>query len=258
MALAISNGGLAPAKFFTPKPNVLGRGLEMRGRAQRARLIGSVVVLVGILLLAGSLFLGWWYIYDAYGSGVTVYYGFPGTYGGIHYSSPNAVYSYSDFHLAHTATLYTEIQYVVILAFFVGAGGGFLGFWWRDRKGIVGPLVVIVAALIALAAPVALALAQPGAIQGDHEFNSAYGGTVTPWNSFWGASTLPGRQGVSWGPSVGWYLVIACGALFIVGAILLLNSWRLDYMSVVESEKSSHKQGPGPSGANATTQTPPT
>ncbi|MFZ1024242.1 MAG: hypothetical protein WAN87_08910, partial [Thermoplasmata archaeon] len=153
---------------------------------RRRRSVG-VLVLVGVILLVASLFVGWWTI-QASGFGITetLVLGFPVTNGGNgvsyecggnlseftdHCPSPE---TYSSASLNATGRLYTAIQILVIGGIVLGLLGGVLVL----RTGGDGPrrkptiIFLVLALVLSLVAPAALTLGQPSAMNADHPYGT--------------------------------------------------------------------------------------
>jgi len=160
--------------------------------------------------------------------------------------------SYSSIQLFHTGTLYLVILILLVTGGLLGVSAAFAVRRGRHRvpRRWVSALVVL-AAIVALAAPVLVVVAQPAAICSDSVVVSApfeappasastggslpcgwqmaypdgYGGwapgsswsTPGPQSSLMGGENLSGYWH-SWAPSIGWYIALAASALILVGA----------------------------------------
>jgi hypothetical protein len=92
-------------------------------------------------------------------------------------------------------------------------------------------ILALVGGILAIASPMILLMAQPGAFAADSNCSSISAGCQGAESSFFGSnttSTAPlsplapaGSVTLSWGPGVGWYLAIAAGAVMIVGACMI-------------------------------------
>lgn len=209
----------------------------MRRNTKRDRTIAVVLLLLATLLLVASLFASWWTI-EGVGEGVTdsMSFGFPATNGGngVSYACsggeicPSAD-SYSNLGFNSTGNLYSMIQYLTIGATFLGLLGALLAFGTRFRPSWTAPaiLLILVALILALVAPVVLTISQPGAIQNDGGARFAGTNGTNPSNSFWGSSSSgTGNFTVTytWGATTGWLLSLLAFLLFSVGLIVLART----------------------------------
>jgi hypothetical protein len=209
---------------------------------QRKRKIAGIILVVAVVLLVSSLFVGWWAIQAAIpGQSEKASFNFPATSGGygVIYScagndssftatcpSPE---TYSDEGLNNTGRLYTSVQYVVIAGIAMGILGALLLFaaFRRQSGSKLGTVLIGLAFILAIVAPIALAVAQPGAIQSDNQ--PSFGGTngTTPSNSFWGSNNSSDPDfpyTVTWGASTGWYLALVAGGFFLVALVILVQA----------------------------------
>jgi hypothetical protein len=201
----------------------------------RRRRWGAGLVLLGAVLLIGSLFVGWWTLQvSGFGITETLVLGFPVPNGGNGVSFEcggnlsqfvekcPAPESYSNASLTHTGNLYSAIQYVVLGGIALGLVGGFLALRpsTLDRRRKLMMVLVSVALVVALVAPVSLTLVQPSAMNSDHPYGTIGGNGTSPTNTFWGTNTTDGI-GYVWGASYGWFLALGAFVLTLVGLLLL-------------------------------------
>jgi len=191
------------------------------------RRMGGVVVLVGAILLAGSISVPW-YVDNRSAQGETfivyAYPGFPSEAGTIQYSCsglppdegcPGAS-SYSGADLNNTGEVAETVLFLLVGGLALGVVAGVVGVTSGQRLGraAVAPRLAIASLIFAAAAPVLYALQLPGAFGKDFPRET----TAGPWSSFFGSTSA-----ASWGPSLGWYLSIVSLVILLVGAILLLR-----------------------------------
>ncbi|MGA7861610.1 MAG: hypothetical protein WCB19_07110 [Thermoplasmata archaeon] len=247
----------------------------MQWRRSNGQEFAAAMLLVGAALLLSSLFLGWYSMSLGSGSNFTAETFYPtsvqlwGSQGGSAYS---AAASYSAIELGNTGMLYLAVAGLVVAGGLLGVTTAYLiwrsadptprllalaGLRWRssDRipRGIVSALLVVTI-LLALAGPVAVAFAQPGAVCSDSNvlstpFVLAYPNNTSgarlpcgwdmampygigysfewsaspgPQSSFFGTNNETG-QVLSWGPSEGWYASLAGTAFLVLGALVYLR-----------------------------------
>lgn len=146
--------------------------------------------------------------------------------------------SYSSDHLNATGTVYMVTEYVLIGGFVLGLlgailvfGGGMMG---RTKWMMPGMLLIVLALLMALVAPLYVLGAGPGAFSSDTPAAERANATG-PWSSFVGscsasASCITGSSSTNgsanWGPGAGWYLGLVAFVLFLLSLIFLLRDRR--------------------------------
>ncbi|MCI4363484.1 MAG: hypothetical protein L3K13_04180 [Thermoplasmata archaeon] len=190
---------------------------------KRAVLAGALILAVGVLLLV-SIALPWYGI-ELTGRQSDSFSFSPDGQVTVSFQGTSASTSFSTGHLNATGGLYTAVAALLALGGIFGLLGGSLGIasGWRPNYRRGAAVLGILGLLFAILAPVALLLAQPGAISTDALAGRSTGGISTPASSFFGSASMNG-QTESWGPSVGWYLAFVAGALSLVGTILLLRN----------------------------------
>lgn len=197
--------------------------------SKKGRTVGSVIVLVGAILLIAALFTPW-YMEQFSNSGATqtlnAYPGIPSSSGTIQYtcsgvpSCPGST-SYSAKNLTNAGNIAEAGYFLIIVGVVLGLIGAILGFTSRDNPSRARPAMTmaIVAMILAIAAVGAYAAALPSAIGSDTPGHSGTG----PWSSFYGSTSLGGGT-LSWGPGIGWYLAIVAFVLLLVGMIVLARA----------------------------------
>jgi hypothetical protein len=196
------------------------------------RLIASVIVLIGAVLLIAALVTPWYSfktpVPEVPGATVTSnsYPDLPSTSGGIQYSCsglpaaaacPSST-SYNDARLNNTGNIAETGFFLLIVGLVVGIVAFIFGIMSRGNVRRVTPAIAlaVVAMIFAIITPVLFAAALPNAISKDSPGATGSG----PWSSFIGSSS-----GASWGPAVGWYLSIGAFVVLLIGLILLFL-WR--------------------------------
>ena len=102
-----------------------------------------------------------------------------------------------------------------------------------DRGRRVGPSLLLVAGVLAIALPVAVAVLQP--LAATHDFSAVGGGGPNPLGSFWGScsptSTHCAGQNATetWGPGPGWYVALGSGVCLLAAAAI---GWKLKPRSI--------------------------
>lgn len=225
----------------------------------KAPMVPFVLALIGAIILLASVAVGWYaWSFSASGSGSGISYSstltetlYPGdkvvtasssTCTGSSYcssisSSQSNSTTYQKLMLNNTGNLYGAAEGLVIAGGIAGLLGAILlmvsGSKPSFRKIFLA--LGVIALILAIAAPMALLAAQPGAIHSDA---TSHGGTISgsgPWSSFFGScsgtacgNNTPQNSSATWGPSVGWYLSIVGFVLFLVA---LLMGWRAKPMA---------------------------
>ncbi len=216
----------------------------MSRSARTKRTVAGAVVLIGVILLISSLFLGWWsYQISAFGDSDTATFGLPTTSPqvSISCSGPDAACpsseTYSSYQATNTGNLYASVQYLLLGGLALGVVGAIVSLLSRGRQRLVQPalILIILALIVALLAPIHLLLAQPGAIAQDYSTsgNGNLGGGsngTSPANSFWGSTSGSGAT-ATWGPSPGWYLAVVGGVILIGGFALLFSGRKPESMN---------------------------
>lgn len=227
--------------------------------SKTGRLIGTILLLVGAVLLVAVLVTPW-YSYAASVRGLpgggtrnetTTYYpGLPSTSGTIRYSCGGSGFegsrpcpvqnAYSNEGLNNVGIVAETGFFLVIGAAALGFIAAVLGAASRGSPRTFRLTLVLdtVALLLAISAPVAFALALPAAIGKDLPSHPANG----PWSSFFGSGSnaipLLGES-ARWGPAVGWYLSVIGAVFFLVGLILLARSRAEPITPVVTTSSSA-------------------
>ncbi len=233
-------------------------------RRRPARIFDAfILIAAGAALLLSTLVLGWYTITIGSGTFVAGETLYPtavqiwGTGSGTSYSDAAA---YSAIGAGHTGGLYLAVTCLVV----AGALVGFLAAYRirrdadRSHRRLVSALVVLTVVL-AFAAPVLVAVAQPDTVCADSIFvstplvappsnnssaaslpcvgdvttpggqGSGYGhysvGPAGPQGSFFGSSNETGEP-LTWGPSIGWYIALAASALLAIGAVMFVYGRR--------------------------------
>jgi hypothetical protein len=196
-----------------------------------ARLVLTLVLVVGFILAAVSLGTAWWtYTSSSGSSSEAVQFGPGSTYsvtcsgsgcGGFGSGS----FSYSAFG-GSLGTLYGTLEGVLILAV-VLAGivtlFGLLALVGRGNRtfGLLGFLLGLASGGALLALGLWIESAQPGAFGSSETFPGTHAGGASPSSSFWGTGSGGGSV-ATWGAGAGWYCAVIGGVLVLVVAIALL------------------------------------
>jgi len=198
--------------------------------ATSGKMIASVLILIGAILLIGALFTPW-YSYESSGHGLSetrnYYLGMPSTNGTIQAacsgipSCPTQT-SYSNQNLNNTGNLAEAGFFMVIGAFVLGIIAAIIGVASRRNPRRTAPVIALaaLALVLAVAAPGLFAVALPGAAANDFPGHVGSG----PWSSFLGSNStsISGiTVTITWGPGIGWYLSIVAFVILLVGVILL-------------------------------------
>lgn len=129
-----------------------------------------------------------------------------------------------------TGALYAVTEYLVIGGLVLGLLAGILAFVSGGKPGMrKGALALgIIALLLAIATPITLLAAQPGAIKADS--SNVPSGSSGPWSSYFGSCSGSScgtgggpNSSATWGPSVGWYLSIVAFIVFLLGTMMIMR-----------------------------------
>jgi len=234
----------------------------MHGHFSKKILDSSLLIAAGAALLLSTIDLAW-YSSSLGGccetNGETFYPTWVQVWdSGVEGTSSSGI-SYSSIQLVHTGTLYLVIAVLIVAGGLLGFSAAYAVRRTRGRapRRWVSALVILTA-IVALAAPGLVVVAQPAAVCADSVSTSApfeappanmsTGGSLPcGWwiaypngNGGWGPGSLwstPGPQSSllggenlsgywhSWAPSIGWYIALAASALILVGAV---EYWRAE------------------------------
>ncbi len=211
-----------------------------RSGLKRARSLGGLLALLGILLLGVSLFCAW---YQVTQSGVVETFG-PAGLGSTPWLGTTPPSNLGAAGMPYTGLLYdltTAAIGIGVVAGAIGAAALIGGIFSSTLR--IGRALLIASFLLAVAAPTGVAIAEPLATCGDFPLNAGGGNSslagdhcywVTqnvsggtgpvpaygtgPGSGFVGGNT-PGSS-LTWGPSVGWYLALLSAAPLVAGATL--------------------------------------
>jgi hypothetical protein len=194
-----------------------------------ARKLGGALGIIGAILLIVTLFVAYYTVSGTFNAGGTSFTLSESLYlnnkvvetgsgGGLSVSNST---TYSDAHLTNVGNLYTIVTYLTYGGIVLGLIGAILAFMGRG----VGRIVLVLALILALVAPILLFAEQPSALNNDFKGSSGSG----PQSSFIGScsgtscGTVPGagssNSSASWGPDVGWYLAIGAFVVFLIAVI---------------------------------------
>ncbi len=223
------------------------------GTVRRRALRGSVLVLLGLVVLVAASMSTWYSIVNTETLTPTSGQASSSQTGltfGPFTPCPNIVvfnapaFTQNACAGSDLSLLYNTVRDIEVIGMGVGLLTGLLGLGLAIGRSLaqkISPNMVVVLALVAtillVAAPLALAVEQPAALQ------RAYGNFLTEcWNetmpqnsgpnlTFVGSCrNVPGNQSLpsvtysdSWGPTSGWYLALVGAALYLLGSIELLR-----------------------------------
>ncbi|MCI4342332.1 MAG: hypothetical protein L3K11_08195 [Thermoplasmata archaeon] len=221
----------------------------------RKGMLGGLLLIIGAILLVVSLLVGW-YVFTAKSN-------FSESFGGTSFSGSSTstvtLSLGSNYQLSGTSTvngvsasqsrtcayagnstcpaeknvssLYSAGEYIVVGGVALGFLGGILALMGGSRPGMrkIGMVFGVVALLLAIAAPMTLLAAQPGAFKSD-EGNAYMGNGTGPDHTYFGSCSgsscgstgVPGGSNTTgnWGPSTGWYLSIVGFVILLLGVIM--------------------------------------
>jgi hypothetical protein len=249
----LSNQTISPDRDFERPPEAVPRVVPGRAPPRRYRrrpqAWPSVILLIGVALVIGSLLAGWWaYTVQEPNNGGTIQFQF---LLGSQYSvtcsggsdcarEPTGTLSYGSENLGSVGNLYGGALALMLGALVAGIAAaavgllGALGYWVSRRQSLVAVLLTLVTFGLALGATVSVAALQPAALQ-QGGGGIAPGGSPSPASSFWGSCSASGLNNgacssgtgtitAQWGASAGWYLALfACVALLVALVLHLVS-----------------------------------
>ncbi|MDE1819903.1 MAG: hypothetical protein KGI98_03495 [Euryarchaeota archaeon] len=261
--------GQAPAWGGAPQPYAMPqapmRPPRPHGYKHQKRLIASILLLVGAVLLIVSIATPFWSDTES-GSGVTYTIQFfagnewkeicsgsscpTGTLTCTYSSSGGGCPA-----LTNTGNLYGGVSGLltgaIVLGFIAAILGlmGALALSFGRIQMLLTWLLILVALALAIAAPMWALGGQPGALTSDYSSGSCAG--TSPCNSFFGnacPSGTPSGVSCNWGAGAGWYMAIAGFALLLVGFLFLFMT-RRDPFTVQEILQAQQAGMLSPTGA---------
>ena len=200
------------------------------------RLVASIIVLVGAILLIVALLTPWYMtkVSNAYATETQTFYpGIPTDNGTIQYSCSGHITctsqtSYSKLNYNNTGAIAEAGFFMLLLGAVLGIIAVIFGAMSRGNARRVRPAIAlaVIALILALAAPSIYAVVLPGAVGKDIPSAARPPTSSGPWSAFMGSSsyTAPiiGSTSLSWGPTTGWYMAFAAFAVLLIGVILLI------------------------------------
>jgi hypothetical protein len=248
--------GTAAESLTAPVASVreeLGRASSRPARrtpASRRSVIGGTLLLLGVVLLIVSLFMGWYaYSLTASATASDVSVTISGTttpyplnqiteamtcvgWSGCAQFNITSASSYSQGGDDGIGALYDIVAGFVIAGIVIGVAAAALAFSGGRRSGLAGTLAVLAIILVALA-PTLLFASQPTVISSQgapYTGPGSVAGASSPRTSFFGSCSGTGcglvfpsgtTDSGSWGPSTGWYLSFVAVAPLIAGLLLV-------------------------------------
>ena len=196
---------------------------------------GSVGLLVGSVLLLGSMFTAWWTMTISDGGSTETVSFLPGwSFSTTGIQGAGGLFSgtttYSASNLTQLGLLYGNLLWAEIIVTLVAVAAAFLGFAsLRAIRSRVARALSLVTAISATAVSIMLPLLMTGFQP--NAFNMDVGGSTTctappsPCSAFWGSQTLNGTT-LTWGPGLGWGLSVAAAVVMIASLAFLVSSLR--------------------------------
>lgn len=222
--------GPYPAPGYPPYP---GAPPPRPRRPMRRRLFfPSVLLFVAAAITLTTLGLTWYQTSLTSSSGQNLFteqFGIAGgCISGSDASSGSSCASYSSAGVSGVASLYETVEALVVLGGLMAIVGGIfgllagLGYPLFRHQVMIGLMLAIVAAILVLLAPIALATGQPTAISSSTVQTAGPCGGTGPQSSFFGSCTSStGSETFSWGPEAGWYLGFFAFMISLCGGFLL-------------------------------------
>ncbi|MEM0129798.1 MAG: hypothetical protein QXG65_06555 [Thermoplasmata archaeon] len=224
------------------------------------RPVGIVLGIVAFALLAASLFVPW-YMYQLSASGpysaseTTSFYIGNGS-NAIQYTCtgayspcppPTNYGNVSGKPLPKTGQGSVLLQYLVFAAIALGVIGVIVAAATRRNPGRAraAMAILVVAGLVALAAPITQFATQPMSLHSDT------GSSDGPAGSFFGSNSTNLGSGEtvssSWGPTYGWYVALAAFVLLLVGGIAEGRARKPGLAPATSEQPAGAPTGPEPS-----------
>lgn len=142
-------------------------------------------------------------------------------------STPSNTSTYSAAGLNDTGRLYALMQIVVIIGAIFGVmGGGVLFATGNNKVRLLATYLILVAVILAIFAPVGLAVLQPIALSNDYSHgNATQSGPATSYFGSCSGTACSNGGGQfyevgNWGPGLGWYLAIFAFGLFLTSVVI--------------------------------------
>lgn len=196
-------------------------------------LAGSLLLLLGAVLLILAAFTPWWTLSlsaPSLGSGSLSENFYPGNKVSVEEQngsqSVSVSVAYSMVGLGDMASMYEGVEGLLLIsALFLGVAG-VLGVltsrhvFARPRRGLVLTLgavfflvTILVVLLVASDQPSLFDSANPSGMC------TGLGSSNSPCTSFWGSLSASGDT-ATWGPGTGWYLALVAGSVALIGTVL--------------------------------------
>lgn len=202
-------------------------------RARTRRRIGAVVLIVAAFLCGTTALTPWWGTSTA-GAGPSMQTGFlPGDIYLKSVGGSSGTVTYSSQGLVALGELYETILWLAVALMVLALLAGVIALaasfsvapMPRGNRFVRYLSLGLAAVTIVLA--ILVPAVQPGYLgqSSSAGFCSPAGAASTPCNSFWGSATS-GATTTSWGPGVGWGLLLATAALFVAVAYLWWSAAR--------------------------------
>jgi hypothetical protein len=208
----------------------------------------SLLLLIAIALIVGSLLVGWWSCTVQYPNraGTFSYTFYLGsqltstcTQGTDCSGAQTGTIGYSSFNLGAVGDLYGGALALMLGALLAGiaatclALAGSLGYWVNRRQTLLTTLLALLTFGLVLGATLWVAALQPGALSQDSGGITA-GGAPSPATEFWGScsgagvsagacTSSTGTVNAAWGAAAGWYLALAATIVLLLA--LVLHIW---------------------------------
>lgn len=234
--------GLPAYRSRTPAPERFSGRRSLRTRESNLRV---VFLLLGLLLLLASVFLGW---YATSATASYTYGGQPATLTGTatqypfnHYfesvtcegtASCFANNSFTASNSGNVAGLYDAVGAIAVGGIIAGVAGIAISLTGIRTRSKLVSLLALLAIVLTLSAPIVLLAAQPGVLSAQGAPGGSSGNPSTgasPRTSFFGSCSgtscgsalTPGQtESADWGPGLGWYLALMAAIPLILGFLI--------------------------------------
>lgn len=205
-------------------------------------IIGLILVIVAFIMILISLISPWW---NAHTSGAVLNQNYDGDWNAYlqDFRSHGSIFGYtsdktqtwaqyntdfqSSYHTSSVvASLMTQEFYLTVVAIVLVLLAIIVIVLTlvRKAKPFIAGFIIIVAFILAIIAPVLFYAQEPAALDTD---SKAQGNTKNAFSGFAGSSSESntlGHSSTTWGPAMGWYMILVAAILLLIAASFIFGS----------------------------------